>query len=1233
MFFCGAGVSQSVGLPGFKCLVRKVLTHLLPAQEACPAGDVASLAWAALDRNEYDDALGLLESSNPGTFNRKKVREHIRTHLSKKVEESAAHKALIQLSGLDRGKGRLVTTNFDRLFEATHASLLSGDPHVTPLALYVAPALPPAKPGAFHGLLYLHGRLDPERTDDDKNLVLTKSDFGSGYMLDGWARRFIVDLFRHYHVVFVGYSVEDPTMRYLLSAMAAVRAEAPTLFRTPYSLASYRASGDGADKQRSELTWRSKGVQPILYAKYAELWDSIQSWADQHKGGLTAHKQTVVRLSQVTLTGKDDNRIAEMTWALRKPEVAKYFSSRVQSNRPNPSWIAPLQEHGLLSRSADPPHASDAPGAPLASRQLADIVATGETTAHLSRWIAQCLDDRRTLSWALSEGSVLHSTLRRNIRWALEEAQPEFPIALRRIWRVLASDDYAASLSRMNATTHSSLQLCKGLSAEQHFARITLLHWLRPVPVFHMQEPGFGHTQPDFDADPALWYATNLSLEGIQHKGDIEHIQGIAADWDGTLAEMADALTDLLLEAMHWLREFGLATDELDPTYINYRSIRPHEQNDITPTWTELIGLCRDAHQALIGSGRSARARRLVDRWRSESYPVFRRLALHAATNSVVDTDLGLDLMLGGTHSTLWDPCTRRETLRFLRRRGADIPEEGLGVLLRETLRGPPREPYFGGLTDDQWNRLCGNEIRLRLQKLQEAGVSLPEEASETYETLPADGVTRPRRGGSYPEEFNTFISFGWGGVPGFEDTASMGELREWPVAEFVQWAEKHGKEPWIRRTAWENLVKQDQMAAARRLSEAGDQSCWPSTLWSELLHITRESRNGGDDTVREVGKALRRMPSEALANVSVEAARWLRGNRTTLEASGRLRVWHSIWAASLSADDARAAAAANFGCALNHAGGILGEVLYAELADDISGGQLHRGRGLPTKLRQEFALVGEGDSLSARLARISLAVRLVELYRLDPAWTDRALLSRMGDQSKSSANEIGLWEGYFAGGQCSEGLLVAFKARLLGVLCDLERLPTSARARAVHHFIHLAIWHDRDISRDDAKAVAWAWDQTSLAEAAWAISEVLASAGNRADVLWSELVGSWFHTIWPGRENDKTPAVSEALCRIALAVDVTFPDVVEAIGCFLVPNLRDDTLDLIARRTLARRHPRSTATLLDRIIGDSDDEDSRETARRILEDAIEVEPSLRDRPEFGPLRQLLETDTASETD
>ena len=40
-------------------------------------------------------------------------------------------------------------------------------------------------------------------------MVLTDADFGRAYLTEGWARRFLVELFRSFTVLFVGYSHND----------------------------------------------------------------------------------------------------------------------------------------------------------------------------------------------------------------------------------------------------------------------------------------------------------------------------------------------------------------------------------------------------------------------------------------------------------------------------------------------------------------------------------------------------------------------------------------------------------------------------------------------------------------------------------------------------------------------------------------------------------------------------------------------------------------------------------------------------------------------------------------------------------------------------------------------------------------------------------------------------------------------------------------------------------------
>lgn len=116
------------------------------------------------------------------------------------------------------GALRLVTTNFDRIFHV--AAKRTGQTFQD----YAAPMLPIPKNSRWNGLVYLHGLL-PEKLDDTalNRLVITSGDFGLAYLTERWAARFVSELFRNYVVCFVGYSINDPVLRYMMDALAADR--------------------------------------------------------------------------------------------------------------------------------------------------------------------------------------------------------------------------------------------------------------------------------------------------------------------------------------------------------------------------------------------------------------------------------------------------------------------------------------------------------------------------------------------------------------------------------------------------------------------------------------------------------------------------------------------------------------------------------------------------------------------------------------------------------------------------------------------------------------------------------------------------------------------------------------------------------------------------------------------------------------------------------------------------
>lgn len=110
VFFCGAGISYPARLPGFKGLVQR----LFPAVGEVPN----AVQRAAIKAGQFDTAIGLLEADIAG--GREEVRQKIAGILTPAAVTPAAtatHEALLDLGKARDGRTRLITTNFDRLFE------------------------------------------------------------------------------------------------------------------------------------------------------------------------------------------------------------------------------------------------------------------------------------------------------------------------------------------------------------------------------------------------------------------------------------------------------------------------------------------------------------------------------------------------------------------------------------------------------------------------------------------------------------------------------------------------------------------------------------------------------------------------------------------------------------------------------------------------------------------------------------------------------------------------------------------------------------------------------------------------------------------------------------------------------------------------------------------------------------------------------------------------------------
>lgn len=299
--FAGAGLSMGnpANLPNFRCLAEQI---------AEGTGEV-------LNGDQEDRFLGKLKDK--GVDVHKRAASILTRNQPKPTE---LHKNLLRLS-VEVEKIRIVTTNFDDLFEqASKREFPSEPPEV-----FRAPALPLG--GKFNGIVHIHGA-----TSRLEEMVLTDQDFGRAYLIQGWARRFLVDLFRHYTVLFIGYSHKDTIMDYLSRALTREKG----IERFALTTASEKKH------------WQQLDIKVIEYQNHgthhAALDKGVKKLADMFRRGTLDWRRVVTYYAKKTLSSLDEEATDTIKYVLKDATKTRFFTEKARS----PEWIVWLDKKKYL---------------------------------------------------------------------------------------------------------------------------------------------------------------------------------------------------------------------------------------------------------------------------------------------------------------------------------------------------------------------------------------------------------------------------------------------------------------------------------------------------------------------------------------------------------------------------------------------------------------------------------------------------------------------------------------------------------------------------------------------------------------------------------------------------------------------------------------------------------------------------------------------------------------------
>lgn len=1219
VFFCGAGISYPADLPLFGGLVSKIYAAL---------GESASnVERAALKAYQYDTVLGLLERRIAG--GRRAVREALASSLKPNYKKSGAlqtHRALLTLAKTSAGATRLVTTNFDRIFE----KVLEEDG--LNLDKFSAPLLPVPK-NRWDGLVYLHGLLPEGHPEIELNkLVVSSGDFGLAYLTERWASRFVSDLFRGYTVCFVGYSINDPILRYMMDALAADKLMGED---TKQAFAFGSHSKGNEDQLANE--WEAKNVVPILYKetrKHTYLHRTLQAWASSYRDGVTGKQAIVSRYANLKPTGttKQDDFVGRLMWALSDKTglPAKRFAD--MDPVPSLDWLEPfedmsLREKDLVRFGIQPKHPVDSqikfsllnrPTPHGLSDWMRPVAFPGNRSGfddvmkHLARWLAKHVGDPELFLWAVGQGGELHPAFEWEISKKLEEMVPGSVMSV--VWSLLIS-----GLTKKRSSHPSLIFLGKKLSDTglTPVFRQELKWALSPVVVFSRPYKWSEEGEGDEDGDTERAKLSDLVRWEIELRSDHPHhaIESLRqqGNWQAVLLNSLTDFTIALRDAMALMEILGGASPQEDLSYIHQPSISPHEQNKDFNDWTILIVLLRDSWLAVADTDKET-AIAEVRRWNNIHYPVFRRLTFFAVSERPQDFRMKdvLDWLMSDETYWMWTTYVQRESLQLIQKIAPLLGEQQRTRLFSALTNGPPPALFRKDISADRLQMAIDRMRWLRLAKCRAVGAVFTEQAErlliQLEKTYPNWNLADDDR-----DDFPVWSSSG--------DEHRIVRTVPRKLQELQDWLKESPDIDDFREVDdWQQVCEKDSDLAVDALSGLADQGEWPIGRWRQALQVWGNNKDISKAVWDIISVKLMEMPTSKLKNNSHSVAWWIKS--FAKEIKSNVDCLFELLNKILKAhdNDAWEDDGDVVFHAINHPVGLAVEAAlewwFAQgLEDD---------QGVDERLRSILDQVSDPNLSGLHHGRVVLAGSVITLFRVDQNWTADHLLQYF-DWEKQPQQAMGMWTSFLHSPRLYWPLLDALKASFLSLPEHWGDMEDFIKRQYLSFITFAAMEPNGSFTVSDFRRVFDELSTVSLAEVADTMFRAQQGAEEQRKNYFENRIAPFFKSYWPKDANKKTADVSEAFSNLCAVSGDALPKALKLLSDWLQP-VADTNLmvHLLFESDTPERHPSSVLDLLSRSIDKEAPWPSHEL-RSVLNQLLQSDPAMQQDHRFQALQIYLE--------
>ncbi len=1110
--FAGAGVSMGppAGLPDFKGLARRVA-------QGTP------LTVNAFERE--DAFLGRL--NDHGTDVHRRAAQILQDEDPK---PTAMHRNLLRFY-TDSENVRIVLTNFDLLFEEAAYDIFDSTP-----AVFEAPTLPPGR--SFRGLVHVHGSVK-----DLGAMVLTDRDFGQAYLTgsDGWASRFVLDLFANNTVLFVGYSHSDVMMTYVARALPGEEV------RSRFALV-----GDHTDDANH---WNRMGIQPIFFPQsdasdFDRLDVAVAELANHRRLTFLDWQHKISTIAAISPPADDENADV-IEHALTDPVTTRFFVEAAKL----PEWVEWLADRGHLTT----------------------LFANGELTQQdqaLVWWlVSRFAITHHNWLFALirRHGSHMNPTLWKQLCWQMQHSIQESPDeAVITRWvlcltSVIPTDADESALAWLG-------EACASVKATDSLLRVY-----------------YAMTARLDRAPPLLGWRSSSMFHHYLNEFLAERIKP-------NLPEMAEPLLALTTMRLNTRHTVLTAWNESDAPWHwdNYSrsAIEPHEQDDRDQDIDPLIDTARECLEWLAVN-QAGVAKRWSESSVNSTNPLLRRLAIHTlSARTDLSADEKIDWILENcdvhaipTHHEIYRAVGIAYPLASSEKRSGLIDAVLAFRWPDETEPENDRYVAYHHLEWLHWLSAADSSCDLAMQAIADIQVRYPE-----FRPSEHPDFTHYHWSGTRSLDQSSWTIDGLLARPATEALPDLLAYQPTDQQRFLG-DDRRAMLNQVEESARINCSWGLELADA--LVEVGE---WHSDLWAHLIVAWTTANLDEDSTHRALShlsvNTLQRQHTQEIASFLFELARKANSSEAADLPDQADSIAAALYQYAVQVEIPNFTAYVGgvaqetdwFSRAISHPSGKLAQFWVQRIAR-LHAQQETTRQALSDKHRDALDIIAQESSDVGKLGRTVLARDLPFLLYVDETWALENLVPHL---EPGSSDFVSAWDGLTYCGRITPRAAELLREPFLKAIERINgELTGSRKQRFVSTYIGMLTWFATNPTNEWITKLFTYGDTETRHQFATEISHQLRSLDETRQTEWWSV---WLKGYWENRLQGVPVPLDDAEIETMLdwttLLSAVYPQAVDvAVRMRAVPLQRGTIIYRIGKAELANQYPEAVAKFLGSVV------------------------------------------------